>query len=78
MHREEAEVILARKRSAGQRDKVKSPTGTFFAKRTSSGRFKEMDEVGRAVATDRRTAAKRKVRSGHGDEGDRPTRGAKR
>ncbi len=65
---------MASKRTAGQRDKVKTPTGTFYAKRTSSGRFKEMDEVGRSLAADRRTRAKRTVRSGHGDQGDRPAR----
>ncbi len=68
---------MAKTRRAGQRDTVKTPTGTFYAKRTASGRFKEMDEVGRALAADRRTAAKRTVRSGHGDQGDRRRRNTK-
>jgi hypothetical protein len=58
-------------RSPGKRDRVKSPSGTFFAKRTRSGRFREMDETGRSLRTDRRRKAKTKVRSGYGDRGDR-------
>jgi hypothetical protein len=58
-------------RSPGKRDLVKSRTATLFAKRTRSGRFREMDEVGRSLGTDRRRRAKTKVRSGYGDRGDR-------
>ena len=43
----------------------------MFAKRTTRGRFKEMDEVGRSLATDRRQNAKKRTKSGHGDQGDR-------
>ncbi len=68
---------MAKKRSATARDTVKSRAGTFYAKRTTSGRFKEMDEVGRSLAADRRTRAKRTVASGHGDQGDRRTKRAK-
>jgi hypothetical protein len=58
------------KRSAGQRDRVTTPTGSFYAKRTASGQFKEMDEVGKSQKADRRTKAKTTVKSGHGDQGD--------
>jgi hypothetical protein len=34
-------------------------------------RFKEMDEKGRSLKSDRRRKAKRTVKSGHGDQGDR-------
>jgi hypothetical protein len=50
---------------------VKSRSGTFFAKRTGAGRFREMDEKGRSLRTDRRRKAKKKVASGYGDRGDR-------
>jgi hypothetical protein len=54
----------ARARGAGQRDLVKAPNATFYAKRTAGGQFKEMDEVGRSQRTDRARAAKRTVKAG--------------
>jgi hypothetical protein len=62
---------MAKKRASAKRDLVKSRSGKSFAKRTSKGRFKEMDGVKRSLAGDRRKKAKRKVRSGYGDQGDR-------
>jgi hypothetical protein len=61
----------SRKRGSGRRDLVKTPRGEFFARRDGEGKFKEMDEVGRSLAADRRQKAKTKVRSGYGDRGDR-------
>ena len=62
----------AKKRSSQKRDLVrKKKGGASFAKRTASGRFKEMDAVGRSQKTDRRRKAKKKVKSGYGDRGDR-------
>jgi hypothetical protein len=60
-----------RKRPSGKRDEVRTPTGTFYAKRTAGGRFKEMAEKGRSLAADRRKKAKKTVSSGYGDQGDR-------
>jgi hypothetical protein len=62
---------MATKRSGGKRDTVRTRTATSYAKRTARGRFKEMDEKGRSLKADRRGKAKRKVRSGYGDRGDR-------
>ena len=62
---------MAKKRSTSKRDLLKKKTGKAFAKRTATGRFKEIDPVKRSLASDRRKKAKRKVRSGHGDQGDR-------
>jgi hypothetical protein len=62
---------MAKKRSTNRRDLVKSRSGKSFAKRTTKGRFKEMDSVKRSLAGDPRKKAKRKVSSGHGDQGDR-------
>jgi hypothetical protein len=58
-------------RSSGKRELLKSRTATFFARRTSKGRFKEMDERGRSLAADRRRKAKGRSKSGYGDRGDR-------
>jgi hypothetical protein len=60
------------KRASNKRDTVKAKKATMYAKRTTSGRFKEMDEKGRSLAADTRRKAKRKTKSGFGDLGDRP------
>ena len=61
----------ATKRAAGKRDLVKGKNATMFAKRTTKGRFKEIDEAGRSLKTDRKKKAKKKAKSGYGDSGDR-------
>ena len=61
---------MAKKRSSTKRDLVKSRKAKSFAKRTARGRFKEMDSVKRSLRTDGRKKAKRKVKSGYGDQGD--------
>ena len=68
---------MARKskaRSAGKRDTVRTKRATFYAKRTARGRFREMDEKGRSLKSDRRRRAKKTVRSGYGDQGDHRAR----
>ena len=65
-----------KKRSTTKRETLESKNATFFAKRAAKGRFKEMDERGRAQAADRRKTAKRSVRGGHADQGDRKKRAA--
>lgn len=69
---------MAKKRSTTKRDLVKTPGAARYAKRTVKGQFKEADDVGRSSAADRRTKAKKTVRSGYGDQGDRPRAGKKR
>jgi hypothetical protein len=59
-----------RSRPAGKRDLVRRPKASSYAKRTSRGRFKEMDDVGRSQKADKPRKAQRKVRSGYGDRGD--------
>jgi hypothetical protein len=59
-----------RKRSSTKRDLVKG-TRKFYAKRDAKGRFKQMDRVDRSLAADRPKRAKRTVKAGHGDQGDR-------
>lgn len=59
-----------RKRSSTKRDLVKG-SRKFYAKRDANGRFKEMDRVARSAAADRPKKAKRNVKAGHGDQGDR-------
>ena len=59
-----------RSRLAGKRDLVRRPKASAYAKRTPRGRFKEMDDVGRSQKADKPRKAKKRVRSGYGDQGD--------
>ena len=52
------------KHDTSKRERLDTPTGRHFAKRTGKGQFKEMDNVGRSLKADRRTKAKRAVKSG--------------
>lgn len=63
---------------AGKRDLVRRPGASAYAKRTARGRFKEMDDVGRSQTADKPRKAKKKVRSGYGDQGDAPRKSARR
>ncbi len=42
-----------------------------YARRNPKGQFKEMDDVGRSLAADRRVKANTVVKPGQGDKGDR-------
>ena len=66
------------KSSRTRRERLTTPTGSYYAKRTSGGQFKEMDEIGRSQAVDRRVKAKRTVKAGHEDQGDQKRTSRKR
>ena len=67
-----------RSRPAGKRDLVRRTKASSYAKRTSRGRFKETDDVGRSQKADKPRKARRTVRSGHGDQGDERPRNRRR
>jgi hypothetical protein len=67
-----------RARPAAKRDLVRRPKASAYAKRTTGGRFKEMDDVGRSQKADKPRKAKRTVSSGYGDQGDKPRRATPR
>jgi len=69
--RRKSSTARRRKRSSGKRELLKTRNASFFGKRTARGRFKEMDERGRSLASDRRRKAKTKSKRGYGDRGDR-------
>jgi len=58
-------------RSGAKRDLVRRPKASGYAKRTARGRFKEVDDVGRSQKADRPRKARKTVRSGYGDQGDK-------
>lgn len=59
-----------RSRPAAKGDLVRRPKASAYAKRTTAGRFKEMDDVGKSQKVDKARKAKTTVRSGYGDQGD--------
>jgi hypothetical protein len=71
-------VSIKRSRPAGKRDLVRRPRASAYAKRTARGRFKEMDDIGRSQKTDKRRKAKKTVRSGYGDQGDKRPRATRK
>ena len=54
-----------------KRELIKTGTDKRFVRRTSKGQFKESDDVGRSLTTDRRRKATTKAKRGQGDRGDR-------
>jgi hemerythrin superfamily protein len=50
--------------------------GRRYVRRNAKGQFKEVDEVGRSLSSDRRRRAKKTTTSGQGDRGDRRPRRA--
>ena len=59
------------KTRSGKRELINTGSDKRFVRRGKKGRFKESDDMGRSLATDRRKKAKKKVKSGYGDRGDR-------
>jgi hypothetical protein len=59
------------KRSSQKRERINTGSDARLVKRSGSGRFKESDDVGRAQKVDRAKPAKKTVKSGFGDQGDR-------
>jgi len=54
-----------------KRELIDTGKNKMYARRDEQGRFKEMDDVGRSLAADRRHHAKTKAPRGEGDRGDR-------
>ena len=59
------------KKSTSKRELIDTGQNKAYAKRDVRGQFKEMDAVGRSLSGDSRQQAKKKTKSGHGDQGDR-------
>ena len=57
------------KRSSTKRELIDTGRDKSYAKRDVQGQFKEMDDVGKSLAADRRRPAKTTVKAGHGDQG---------
>lgn len=66
-----AKKVGTKKKSATKRELIDTGKDKRYVRRDKKGRFNESDDVGRSLAADRRTKAKKKVKSGQGDKGDR-------
>jgi hypothetical protein len=62
---------IVAKRTSSKRQLVDTGKDKRYVRRGQRGRFKESDDVGRSLASDRRKKAKRKTPKGQGDRGDR-------
>ena len=59
-------------RSSGKRALIDTGTNKLYARRNKRGTsFKEVEDVGRSLAQDRRRKAKTIAKRGQGDRGDR-------
>ena len=61
----------AAKRKAAKRELIDTGSDKRYVRRGTQGRFKESDDVGKSLASDRRKKAKTKAKRGQGDRGDR-------
>jgi hypothetical protein len=66
-----AKKTASRKKKATKRELIDTGADKRFVRRGARGKFKESDDVGKSLTTDRRKKAKTKVKSGQGDKGDR-------
>lgn len=55
---------------ASKRERIAPNGDARFVRRDERGRFKEVDDVGRSLAQDRRQHAKHSAGAGQGDRGD--------
>lgn len=65
---------MAKRKAAASREVIDTGTDKRFVRRGAAGKFKESDDMGKSLSSDRRSKAKRAVKSGQGDKGDRKRR----
>jgi hypothetical protein len=61
---------MAKKKSQ-KRELLDTGKDKRYVRREPTGKFKESDDQGRSLSQDRKKKAKKKVKSGQGDKGDR-------
>jgi hypothetical protein len=59
------------RKGSQKRQRIDTGSDTRYVKRTTTGRFKESDDAGRAQKADQPKRARKTVKSGYGDQGDR-------
>jgi hypothetical protein len=64
--------MAKKKRASSKRELIDTKRGgKRYVRRGGAGKFKESDQVSRALPSDRRKRAKKKAKRGQGDRGDR-------
>lgn len=58
-------------RAAAKRELIAPRGDKRYIRRDAKGRIEESDDVSRSLSQDRRKTAKKKVKAGQGDRGDR-------
>jgi hypothetical protein len=61
----------ARRKKTTKRELIDTGKDKRFVRRGAAGKFKKSADVSKALSADRRRKAKKKVKSGQGDKGDR-------
>jgi len=61
---------MPKKATKSHRELIDTGTDKRFVRRDEKGQFKDVADVGRSVAADRKQQAKTKVPPGQGDRGD--------
>jgi hypothetical protein len=59
------------KKKSQKRELIDTGKDKRYVRRDPGGKFKESDDQGRSLSQDRKKKAKKKVKSGQGDKGDR-------
>ncbi|MBX3501366.1 MAG: hypothetical protein KF889_18155 [Alphaproteobacteria bacterium] len=59
------------RRKAAKRELIDTGTDKRYVRRSTKGTFKEVDDVGKSLAADRRRKATTVAKRGQGDKGDR-------
>ena len=62
----------------GKRELIAPKGDKRLVKRDEKGRIKESDDLGKSLSRDVRQHAKKTVKSGYGDQGDRASGGGKK
>jgi hypothetical protein len=63
-----------KRKRAAKRELIDTRPQKRFVRRDGSGKFNEVDDVGRSLSQDRRRKAKTVVKAGQGDKGDQKKR----
>ena len=69
---------VAKRRAVGPRELIDTGTNKLFVRRNERGTsFAQVVDVSRSLSQDRRRKAKKIVKSGYGDQGDRAPTGTR-
>ena len=63
-------VRKSNRKTAAKRELIDTGSDKRYVRRGAKGRFKESDDVGKSLASDRPRKAKTKAKRGQGDKGD--------